>query len=139
MRLQVESQVPSIPLISSMKLCQAVAAHNIEQVYIVTPIHSFLSVVENFKYSSGLHNVFVDEIVSENVFEKETQKQRLGGNPCLEKPVLIACENNKTKAKAEKTCRYATILYSLMSEFRDVFPYNLPDGLSPCREVDHSI
>ena len=57
----------------------------------------------------------------------------------MEKLVLIACENNKTKAKTEKTCRYAAILYSLMTKFRDVFPDDLPDGLPPSREVDHSI
>ena len=104
MRLQRESQVPTAPLISSVELRRAIAPHNIEQVHIVTPIHSFLSAVESFKHSSGLNNVFVNETISENVFDKETQKQCLGGNPCLEKPILIACENNKTKAKTEKNC-----------------------------------
>ena len=57
----------------------------------------------------------------------------------MEKLVLTICENNKTKAKTVKTHRYTTILYSLMSEFRDVFPDDLPDGLPPSREVDHPI
>ena len=70
-----------VPLISSVELCQAFAADNIEQVYVVTPIYLFSFVVEIFKYSSCLDNVFVDEIVNENVFERDTQKQCLGGNP----------------------------------------------------------
>ena len=99
----------------------------------------FFFAVESFKYSSGLNNVFIDETVNENVFERDTQKQRLGENPYLEKPILIACKNNKTEANTERTCRYTTILYSLMSEFRDVFPNNLPNGLLQPREVDHLI
>ena len=79
-----------------------------------------------------MNNVFVDETVNEIFFERDTQKQLLGGNPYLEKPILIACENNKT-------CRHTTILYSLMSKFRDVFGDNLLDGLPPSREVDHLI
>ena len=49
------------------------------------------------------------------------------------------CAHPKTKAKIDKTNRYADILGSLMSEFKDVFPADLPDGLPPSREVDHSI
>ena len=44
------------------------------------------------------------------VFEYNKQKQSLGGNPCFDKPILIACENKKTKAEIEKTRRYVTIL-----------------------------
>ena len=48
-------------------------------------------------------------------------------------------ETKKTKKKIEKTCRYTTILYYLMSEFRDIFLDDLLDGLPPSREVDHLI
>ena len=100
-RLQGESHVPTAPLISSVELRQAAAADEIEQVYVVTPIHSFLSVDESDKNSSCLNNVSVDETVNEKVFESK-QKQRLGTNPCFDKPVLTACENKKTKAETEK-------------------------------------
>ena len=86
-----------------------------------------------------MNNVFVDEAINENSSERDTQKQCLGGNPCFEKLVFTTCENNKTKVEIEKTCRYATILYSLMSEFRYVFPDDLPNSLSLSREVDHLI
>ena len=46
-------------------------------------------------------------------------------------------QNKKTKAKTEKTHRYAAILYSLLSEFRDVLLDDLLDGLPPSREVNH--
>ena len=85
-----------------------------------------------------MNNVFVVETGNESVFENK-QKQRLGGNPYFEKPILTACENKKTKAKIEKTRKYATILFFLMNEFRDVFPDDLRESLSPSREVDHSI
>ena len=78
-------------------------------------------------------------MVNENVFESDTQKQCLGGNPCFEQLILTTCENKKTKVETEKTCRYATILFSLLSKFRDVFLDDMPDGLPPSREVDHSI
>ena len=42
------------PLISLMELCQATASNNIEQVYIVTPTHSFLSTDESVNNSSSL-------------------------------------------------------------------------------------
>ena len=57
----------------------------------------------------------------------------------MEKPVLSVCENKKTKVETEKTRKYAKILVSLIREFGDVFPDDLPDGLSPSREVDHPI
>ena len=75
------------PLISLMELHQVVAIYNIEQVYIVTHLHSFLFAFESFKYLSDLNNVSIDETINENVFERDTQKQHLGGNPCLEKHV----------------------------------------------------
>ena len=78
-------------------------------------------------------------MVNESVFEKDTKKQCLGGNPYFDKPILIACDNKKTKANIEKTRRYTTILYSLLSEFRGVFPNDLPYGLPPSREVDYLI
>lgn len=52
---------------------------------------------------------------------------------------VLFCENKKTKAETQKTCRYVAILSSLLNEFRDVFPEDLLDGLPPSREVDHSI
>ena len=78
-------------------------------------------------------------MINESVFERNTQKQHLGGNPYFDKPILIACENKKTKAKTKKTHRYIAILYSLLSKFRDVFLDDLPNGLPPSREVDHLI
>ena len=60
-------------------------------------------------------------------------------NALVETLVLSVCENNKTKAETEKTRKYAKILFSLMNEFRDVFPDDLPDGLPPSREVDRPI
>ena len=121
-----------------MELRRAAAADQIEQVYVVTPIHSFLSVDESQNNSSCLNDVSVVETVNEKVFESK-QKHRLGKDPCFDKPVLTACENKKTKAETEKTRRYAMILSSLLNEFRDVFPADLPDGLPPSREVDHPI
>ena len=86
-----------------------------------------------------MNNVFVVEIVNKSVFESDTQKQHLGEYPYFDKPILTPCENKKTKAKTEKTRKYAKILVSLMREFGDVFPDDLPDGLPPSREVDHLI
>ena len=77
--------------------------------------------------------------INESVFENNKQKQHLGGNPYFDKPILIAYENKKTRAKIEKTHRYATILYSLIRKFMDALPYDLPHGLPPSREVDHLI
>lgn len=138
MRLQGERYVPTTLLISSMELRRAVAANQIVQVYIVTPIHSFLSVDESVNNSSCLNNVSVVETIKKSVVENIEQK-RLGRNPCFDKPVLPVCENKKTKADTEKTHKYAAILSSLLNEFRDVFPEDLPDGLPPYREVDHLI
>ena len=138
MRLRGESHVSTAPLISSMELCRAAAAvDEIEEVYVVTPIHSFVFVDKSDNNSSCLNNVFVVETVNEKVFESK-QKQHLGTNPCFDKPVLTACENKKTKA-TKKTRRYATILSSFLSKFRLVFPDDLPNGLPPSREVDHPI
>ena len=136
MRLQGESHVPMTPLISSVELRRAAAADDIEQVYIVTPLHSFLSADESLNKSSDLSNVSVVE--TDKGFENK-QKQSLGGNPYFDKPILSVCENKKTKAETEKTRKYAKILFSLINEFRDVFPDDLPDGLPPSREVDHPI
>lgn len=48
MRLQGESHVPMASLISSVELRQAaVAVDQIEQIYVVIPIQSFLSVDES--------------------------------------------------------------------------------------------
>ena len=44
-------------------------------------------------------------MINEHVFESDTQKQFLGGNPYFNKPVLAACENRKTKVETEKTRR----------------------------------
>ena len=68
-RLQGESQVPMAPLISSVELRQAAAADVIEQVYVVTPLHSFLFADESLNKSSDLSNVFVVE--ADNVFESK--------------------------------------------------------------------
>ena len=85
MRLQGESHILTTPLISSVELRRAAAADDIEQVYIVTPLHSFLSVDESLNKSSDLSNVFVVE--ADNVFESK-QKQHVSGNPCFVKLVL---------------------------------------------------
>ena len=84
-----------------MELCQETAANQKEQVYVVMPIHSFLSVDESLNNSSCLNNVSVVEFGNESVFENK-QKQRLGGNPCFEKPVLTVCENKKPRQKLKK-------------------------------------
>ena len=54
-----------------------------------------------------MNNVFVVKIVNERVLEVNKQKQQLGGNCYFEKPVLIACENNKIKGVTKKTRKYA--------------------------------
>ena len=46
-----------------------------------------------------MNSVSVVETVDENVFENIKQKQCLGGNPYFQKPILFACENDKTKAE----------------------------------------
>ena len=123
-----------------MELCQARAADELAQVYVVTPVHSFLSVVKSEINSSCLNDVFVVEIVNKNGLNVKEQTKDLGKNPCFDKPVLIVCAHPKTKAKIDKTKRYTDILGSLLSKFRDVFPANLPvDGLLISQEVDHSI
>ena len=118
-----------------MELHQAIAIDDKEQGYIVTPIHPFLLAVESFNYSSGLNNVSIVETINESVFEGDTQKQHLSGYSYFNKPILIACENKKTKVEIEKTHRYTTILYSLLSQFRGVFLDDLLDGWLPSREV----
>ena len=128
-KVQGESHIMTAALISSVELGRAIRVDDIEHVYIVTHIHSFLFAVESVNYSSALNHVFIVEMVNESVFESNKQKQCLGGNPCFYKLVLIACENNKTKVEIKKTCRYATILSSLLSKFGDVFLDDLPDVL----------
>ena len=49
MRLHGESHVLAAPLISSLELRRAAEADQIDQVYIVKTLHSFLSVDENKK------------------------------------------------------------------------------------------
>ena len=100
-----------------------------------TLFSSFFSVYES--KSVELSNVSIDETVK--VFESNKQKQSLGGNPYFSKPILFACENDKTKVEIKKTCRYVAILSSLVNDSRDVFLDDLPDGLPSFREVDHSI
>ena len=84
-----------------------------------------------------LSSVYIHEMVKFFVSNKE--KQDLGKNPYFEKPILYACANNKTKVEIEETHRYPSILLSLMNKFRDIFPYDLPNGLPPSRDVHHSI
>ena len=67
--MQGESHFPTTPLISSMELRRATVADDIEQVYIVTPLHSFLSADESLNKSSDLSNVSVVE--AHNVFESK--------------------------------------------------------------------
>ena len=67
------------------------------------------------------------------------QTHRLGKNPCFDKHVFIVCARPKSKAKIDKTCRYADILISLLNTFRDVFLADLSNGLPPLQEVDHLI
>ena len=119
------------PLVLSMELCQAIAADDIEQVYVITPIHSFLSVVESEINSSYLNDVSIVETQNESGLIVNANEKDLGRNPYFDKPVLIVCAHPKTKAEIETTNRYADILGSLMSKFRDVFPANLLDGLPP--------
>ena len=64
-------------LISLVELCHNVVTNDIEQIYVVTPICSFFFKFENCKYSSGFKNVSIDEMVNENAFERDTQKQTL--------------------------------------------------------------
>ena len=74
MRLQGESHISTVLVISLVELHQVIVVDNIEQVYVVTPIHSFLFTIESFDYSSCLNNVFVVKMVNENIFESDTQK-----------------------------------------------------------------
>ena len=69
MRLQGESHVPTTPLISLVELHRVAVADDIEQVYIVTPLHSFLSAIESLNKSSDLSNVSIVE--ADNVFESK--------------------------------------------------------------------
>ena len=55
-----------VPLISLIELCQATIGDNIEQVFVVTPMDSFLFANENLNDPSYLNNVFVVEIIKEN-------------------------------------------------------------------------
>ena len=96
-RLQGESQVPTVPLISSVELCQAITSDELVQVYVVTPIHSFLFVVESEINSSFLNDVFVVEIVKESGLNVKEQTKDLGRIPCFDKPVLTVCAHPKTK------------------------------------------
>ena len=84
MRLQGESQVPTAPLISSMELRRAAVAYKLDRVYVVTPVHSFLSIVESENNSSSLNDVFVVEIVIESGLNVNEQTKDLGRNPCFD-------------------------------------------------------
>ena len=44
-----------------------------------------------------------------------------------------------TSIEIMKNHRYTTILYFLLSEIRDVFVDDFPNGLPPSREVGHPI
>ena len=61
-----------VPLILSVELHRVVAVDDIEQVYIVTPIHSFLSTIESINYSSGLNNVSIVETVLKVINKNNT-------------------------------------------------------------------
>ena len=133
-RLQGESQVPTALLISSLELGQATKANQVDQGYIVTPLHSFLSIDES---KVELSNVIIYQLAE--VFESNKRKQNLDGKPCFQKLVLYTCENNKTKPETKKTHTYAIILYVLLNKYKDVFREDLPNGLPPFRELDHMI
>ena len=104
------------------------AADEIVQVYVATPAHSFLSVVESEINSSCLNDVSVVETLNESGLIVNAHEKDLGKNPCSDKPVLIVCAHPKTKAEIDKSNRYADILSSLLSKFRDVFPADLSNG-----------
>ena len=70
-RLQGESQVPTTPLISSVELCRATIVDDLDQVYVVTPIHSFLSAGESENNSNCLNDVFVVETVKSGLICNE--------------------------------------------------------------------
>ena len=137
-RLQGESQAPTVLLISLVELCQATIADELDQVYVVTHVHSFLFAIESENNSSCLNDVFVVETIKCGLLCNE-QTKGLGGNLYFDKPVLTVCAHPKSKAKIDNTRRYADILGSLLSMFRDVFPVDLPDGLLPSQEVDNLI
>ena len=101
---------------------RAIAANELDQVYVVTPVHSFLSIVESEINSICLNDVFVVKTVNASGINVNEQTKDLGRNPYFDKPILIVCAHPKTKAKVDKSSRYADILSSLLSKFRDVFP-----------------
>ena len=131
-RLQGEPSILAAPLIfSSIELCQVYDDDDIEQVYVVTPLHTFVSSDEICVF----YNIFVDETIClNNVFADETNflnnvsvvetrnennvsvDETENVNPCFEKPSLHARKQLKAKNEIEaiKTQKYATILSSLL-------------------------
>ena len=104
-------------------------ADKLDQVYVATPEYSYLSIVESEIYLSYLNDVFVVEIVNESGLNVNEQTKDHGRNTCFDKPILTACARPKPKAEIDKTNRYANILGSLLSKFRDVFLADLSNGL----------
>ena len=93
-RLQGEPAVLTAPLISSIELCQAINDDNIQQVYVCTLLHQFISADE----VNEMNKVSVDET---NLSLKNLNC--LGRDPYFSNPVLSACEIKKnTKAETLK-------------------------------------
>ena len=106
-RLQGESQVPAAPLISSLELCRAAEADQIDQVYIVKPLHSFLSVDESksVKFvgkTNDLSNVSVVETNTENVFQVKKQKTTLVETPVWKNLSCLLVQTTKPRLKQKK-------------------------------------
>ena len=77
MRLQGVSHVPTTPLVSLVELHQAIVVDDIEQVYVVTPIHSFLFAIESVNYSSVLNNVSIIETINEKFLKAINKNKNL--------------------------------------------------------------